>query len=190
VQGFVQQMDDLVEWQKTKLKVFVGHETVEMDQRKRVRMPLNLVDGNERDVVVTTSLHGPYLEVWPKWRYEQFYANLFKKVSMSTSAGFNNYADKDFIDNLRDLVANHFRVTIDDSFRLTIPQELREEIGIDSGDEVVVVGQVEFTEIWPASLYKALKNMRTNRDSSRVLRTEGIGAGVNGGDAGSDTLQN
>lgn len=183
-------MEDLVEWQKTKLKVFVGHETVEMDQRKRVRMPLHLVDCNERDVVVTTSLHGPYLEVWPKWRYEQFYANLFKKVSMSTSAGFNNYADKDFIDNLRDLTANHFRVTIDETFRLTIPQELREEIKIDTGEKVVVVGQVEFTEIWPESLYEAQKSKRTKRDPSRVLRTEGIGPDVNGGGAGSDTLQN
>jgi len=186
VAGQIKQAVNVKGWSKPDHKVFAGRETIAVDARGRIRMPLHLADGNEREVVVTISMHGPYLEIWPKWRFEEFYAMLWQKSSMSTFRGFMNYGDRDFIDNMRDLVESHTRVTMDESFRLVLPQTLREEVGIGTGDSVVVVGQVEFVEIWPEGQYAAYKTKRTNRDLSRVFNAEGLGTDDCGGDVGSD----
>ncbi len=172
------------DWPKPLYKVFVGKEVVQPDARLRVRLPLSMIDANEREVVVTLSMHGDYLEVWPKWRYEAFYRRLWEQSSMSTPDGFLNYANREFLSELRELVENHHRVTIDESLRLTIPQALREVLGIEPGDNLVALGQVEWVEIWPEKTYSAFKQAKSVRDSSRVFRAEGRGAGEFGGDAG------
>jgi DNA-binding transcriptional regulator/RsmH inhibitor MraZ len=180
----VGQPEEMIEWQRTKLKFFAGNTKGKIESRDRLHMPLPYVDPNEREVVVTTSMHGRYLEVLPRWRYEQLYARLFKKLSMSFDEGFRNYADKELLDDLRDIVANHFRVTLDDSLRLSLPRELLDELGLKQGDEVMIVGFGEMTEIWPLAVWEAHKASRTNRDSSRVFSDAGSGAGATGGDAG------
>jgi len=176
----------LIEWQKLKLKFFSGHTKGKIESRDRLHVPLPYVEPNDREVVVTTSLHGPYLEVLPRWRYEQLYVRLFKKLSMSYDDGFRNYADKALLDDIRDVVANHFRVTLDDSLRLSLPRELLEELNLKQGDEVMIVGFGEVTEIWPLGEWEAHKTTRTGRDSSRVFSGEGFGTGTTGGDVGAE----
>lgn len=171
-------------WLKPPFKSFSGNEPLQVDARFRVRLPLDFVDSGEREVVVTLSQSGDCLEVWPKWRYEAFYRKLWEKTSMSTDAGFYNYGNREYMDLVRDLVMYHSKVTIDESLRLTIPQQLRERLNINAGDTLVAVGHVETVELWPEKAFSEYEQAKSSRDPSRVFRAEGRGAGEFGGDAG------
>lgn len=169
-------------WAKLEEKVFTGKDFATLDSRGRVRFPLHLIDPDNPGMVVTTSIHGPWLEVWPKWRYEAFYAALWQKVSMSTLTGFLNYGNPDYLDTVRNLVENHYRVTLDESYRLVLPKNLRSEVGLELGDSVVLVGAVEFTEIWPEKVYHDHKSARGIQDPFLVISPDGLGGNEFGGD--------
>ena len=169
-------------------KVLIGKESQVVDGRFRIRLPLNLCDPDVRELVVSLGLHGKWIEILPKWTYEAYYSQLWPKASLESSLGFINYSDRDFVDNLRDVLESHHKTMLDDSQRVVIPQDLREDLGINAGDTVVLIGKLDHVEVWRQEDYVSYKQTRRNQDPSLVFKSHGLGAGGKGGDTGSEFL--
>ncbi|MEP0814042.1 MAG: AbrB/MazE/SpoVT family DNA-binding domain-containing protein [bacterium] len=169
-------------------KMLVGRESQVIDGRFRIRLPQNLCNTEIRDVVITLSPHRKWLEILPKWTYEALYNQLWPKTSLSSYSGFINYSDRDYVDNLREVLESHHRTAIDDSQRVVIPQDLREAIGLKQGDTVVLIGMLDKVEVWREEDYVSYSQTRKNRDLSLVFGSEGLKAGGKGGDAGLEHL--
>lgn len=169
-------------------KFLVGYEEQVLDSRWRGRLALDLCDPKIREMAIMLSVHGLWAEIMPKWAYEEYYKQLWAKMSMETAFGFLNYANTKFLSSFRTALKSHQFVNMDDSQRIVIPQHIRESLNIVEGSTIVLVGMLTHVELWKKDVYDEYMQKSGNQDLSLVFNRVGLMAGGLGGDAGLDAL--
>ncbi len=147
-------------------RMFRGHYTAKVDERGRVKLPAAfLATVRERfdEELFVTSLDGRHLRVYPLKTWLQIEERLLRVPSMSAARG-----------KLLDRV-NFFgqAARLDKVGRFLIPQRLRGGANLDG--EVVVLGLLDYLEVWnPSDFAAKLAREELTEEDKRLLSELGI----------------
>ncbi len=145
-----------------------GKQTVLMDNRGRISFPASF-----------RSAIGETLFISPDSRYRNILVvrneegyNAYKRFIQEE--GEKNGDDyEDIEEDVRDFCGDTARVVPDKNGRITLPSELIERADLTSG-KAVIIGMVDYAEIWDGDVYAAYEAERrkTREERRRLLEKE------------------
>lgn len=144
-------------------KMFRGHHTATVDERGRVRIPtafLATLRDRYGDDLFVTSLDGRHLRVYPQKTWIEVEEKLLQIPSMTPARV-----------KLMDRFTFYGQIAkLDKAGRVLIPQRLRSSAKLDG--EVVILGFLDYLEIWNPDDFKAKLEREQFTDEDKLLLAE------------------
>lgn len=119
-----------------------------VDAKGRVALPSKFRKALSKDLVVSKAPQGGCIYV-----FEPDGFNLFVKQLFDARFGGFDASKREHLNLLTALKSNADQVEVDSSGRISLKQDIRENVGIDK--DVVLVGSTGKLEIWDAATFDA-----------------------------------
>ena len=136
--------------------MFVGRYKHRMDSKGRLALPIKMREAGKgatySEFVITKGIGG-CIAIFPVDKFEKFIDG-FDPEALSPEQGLGFY---------REFASWAHSVQVDNQGRINLPQMLIDEVGL--GEEVLVLGVVDWIEIWnPLKYSEHLDSSKTNYD--------------------------
>ncbi|MDZ7797461.1 MAG: division/cell wall cluster transcriptional repressor MraZ [Candidatus Marinimicrobia bacterium] len=129
---------------------FTGQYKYSVDSKNRVNIPSRyrklMTEEDVREVVISKGIDSNHIDVYPlpKW--------IALRDKITASMQLVNRVHRNF---LRQFTQNAAHCTLDSQGRIMLTPALMEKAGIKSNGNVVIIGMIDFMEIWdPGELQK------------------------------------
>lgn len=139
--------------------MFLGSYQARVDNQGRLVIPNRLRTGIESGMTLALGVDG-CIDAYPPPAWELHVAELRRMPDH----------DEEVRDMRRKVFGSAFEVAPDKQGRIQIQAQLRDEVGLT--DEVVIVGQDHYFEIWPSATYAA--RMTKGPKLAEVVRRLGV----------------
>jgi len=133
---------------------FTGQFKYSVDSKNRVNIPSRyrkiMAEEDVREVVISKGIDSDHIDVYPlpKW--------IALRDKITASMQLVNRVHRNF---LRQFTQNAAHCTLDSQGRIMLTPQLMEKAGIGSNGNVVIIGMIDFMEIWdPDALKKHEEN--------------------------------